>query len=218
MRNLTVNIQRGRVLTANLKTGIKGDSGVASVVSPLAYNSLTKIISVAEGYAIPANSKAEEWNAKSNFSGSYADLTNKPAPYTDDLARTAVSSVGYLVAGDIANKADLVNGVVPASQLPSYVDDVLEYANLTLFPAIGENGKIYIDLQTNLVYRWTSSIYVEISKSLALGETSSTAYAGDKGKTAYDHSQLTGNPHNLTASDIGLGNIKNMTIAMAVAL
>lgn len=74
------------------------------------------------------------------------------------------------------------NGQVPASQLPSFVDDVLEYANKSAFPATGETGKIYVALDTNLTWRWSGSAYVEISKSLALGETASTAYAGDKGK------------------------------------
>ena len=74
------------------------------------------------------------------------------------------------------------NGQVPASQLPSFVDDVLEYANKSAFPATGETGKIYVALDTNLTWRWSGSAYVEISKSLALGETASTAYAGNKGK------------------------------------
>lgn len=74
------------------------------------------------------------------------------------------------------------SGLVPSTQLPSYVDDVLEYDTLTAFPATGETGKIYVTKDTNLTYRWSGSQYIEISKSLALGETSSTAYAGDKGK------------------------------------
>lgn len=78
------------------------------------------------------------------------------------------------------------SGLVPSSQLPSYVDDVLEYDNLTAFPATGETGKIYVTKDTNLTYRWSGTQYVEISKSLALGETSSTAYAGDKGKENRD--------------------------------
>ena len=57
------------------------------------------------------------------------------------------------------------SGKVPASQLPSFVDDVLEYANLAGFPATGEAGKIYIDLATNKTYRWSGSVYVEISAS-----------------------------------------------------
>ena len=79
------------------------------------------------------------------------------------------------------------NGLVPSSQLPSYVDDVLEYASKSAFPATGTSGKIYVALDTNLTYRWSGSAYTEISPSLALGETSSTAYRGDRGKTAYDH-------------------------------
>ena len=74
------------------------------------------------------------------------------------------------------------NGQVPAAQLPSFVDDVLEYASKTDFPATGEGGKIYVSLADNLTWRWSGTAYVEISKSLALGETSSTAYPGDKGK------------------------------------
>lgn len=108
----------------------------------------------------------------------------------------------FNVTTALAGKADLVGGKIPTSQLPSYVDDVLEYANLSTFPATGETGKIYVALDTNLTYRWSGTAYVEISKSLGLGETSSTAYRGDRGKTAYDHSQTTGNPHNTTAAQI----------------
>ena len=78
------------------------------------------------------------------------------------------------------------DGKVPSSQLPSYVDDVLEFASKTNFPATGEDGKIYVAEDTNKTYRWSGSSYVEISSSLALGETSSTAYAGDKGKANAD--------------------------------
>lgn len=86
-------------------------------------------------------------------------------------------------------KADLVDGKVPASQLPSFVDDVLEFDTLTNFPETGESGKIYVAQDTNKTYRWSGSTYVEISESLALGETASTAYRGDYGKVAYEHSQ-----------------------------
>lgn len=81
------------------------------------------------------------------------------------------------------------NGTVPSSQLPSYVDDVLEYASQSAFPTTGETGKIYVDTSTNKTYRWSGSTYVTIGSDLALGETSSTAYAGDKGaatKTTVD--------------------------------
>lgn len=92
------------------------------------------------------------------------------------------------------------NGKVPAAQLPSYVDDVIEAyksgadfyedsAHTAAKKITGESGKIYVDLHTNVTYRWSGTAYVEISASLALGETSSTAYRGDRGKIAYEHSQ-----------------------------
>lgn len=77
-------------------------------------------------------------------------------------------------------------GKVPSSQLPSYVDDVIEIDTFNNLPSTGESGKIYITQDTNLTYRWSGSAYTEISKSLALGETSSTAYPGDKGKSTTD--------------------------------
>jgi len=126
-------------------------------------------------------------------------------------------------------------GKVPASQLPSYVDDVLEYDNQAGFPTTGETGKIYIAKDTNKTYRWSGSDYVEISASLALGTTSSTAFRGDYGQIAYTHSQsahapsdaqknsditkaeieakltgtITTHSHTVTKGDVGLGNVTN---------
>lgn len=105
------------------------------------------------------------------------------------------------VANGIATLDDA--GKVPASQLPSYVDDVLEgylktedgkfYKEAAYTTAyIPEDGKIYVDLSTNKSYRWSGSVYVEIAGGVALGETEQTAYRGDRGKIAYDHSQT---PH-----------------------
>lgn len=54
---------------------------------------------------------------------------------------------------------------VPSVYLPSFVDDVLEYADVGAFPASGETGKIYVALATNKTYRWSGSAYVEISAS-----------------------------------------------------
>lgn len=82
------------------------------------------------------------------------------------------------------------NGVIPSSQLPSYVDDVIEgfirgisfFTKEGIIITVPEAGKIYLDIETNKSYRWSGSSYVEIASSIALGETSATAYAGDKGK------------------------------------
>lgn len=57
------------------------------------------------------------------------------------------------------------SGLVPAALLPSYVDDVLEFANLAAFPVTGETGKIYVALDSNKSYRWSGSTYIEISPS-----------------------------------------------------
>lgn len=86
-------------------------------------------------------------------------------------------------------------GKVPSSQLPSYVDDVLEYSTLQDFPVTGEAGKIYVTLDTNKTYRWTGSVYVEISQGVVLGETEYTAYRGDRGKIAYDHAIAKGSAY-----------------------
>ena len=97
---------------------------------------------------------------------------------------------------------DKLSGVIDSSHLPSYVDDVLEYDTTASFPTKGETGKIYVSTGTNLTYRWSGTGYVEISPSIALGETSATAYRGDYGAEAYSHSKATGNPHGTTIAQI----------------
>lgn len=115
-----------------------------------------------------------EANVKALTTHEYTDA--KYIPLTQKGAANGVAELGS-------------DGRVPASQLPAYVDDVLEFATLSSFPATGETGKIYVALDTNKTYRWGGSSYVEISPSLALGETSATAYRGDRGAIAYAHSQ-----------------------------
>ena len=79
------------------------------------------------------------------------------------------------------------SGKIPSSQLPSYVDDVVEYADRASFPVTGEGGKIYVAIDTNRTYRWSGSTYVETNSGLALGETTGTAYEGNKGKANADN-------------------------------
>ena len=106
------------------------------------------------------------------------------------LGYTPVDSANLGQANGIATLDS--TGKVPSSQLPAFVDDVLEFATRSDFPATGESGKIYVALDTNLTYRWSGSTYVEISQSIALGETHSSAYYGDYGKVAYDHATAKG--------------------------
>lgn len=128
---------------------------------------------------------------KTNFTGSIA--SGNTGFVTGGDAYTALNGkLNTSLKGAANGLAELdADGKVPSSQLPSYVDDVIEVADYAHLPITGESGKIYVTLDTNLTYRWTGTGYTEISASLALGETSSTAYRGDRGKTAYDHATET---------------------------
>lgn len=141
---------------------------------------------------------------------------------TTDMNTALSGKVNTSSVGVASGVAELdANGKVPSSQLPSYVDDVVEgyykesdgkfYEESTYETEIvGEADKIYISIDTNIQYRWSGNGYSALGGALQLGETSSTAYRGDRGKSAYDHSQLTsGNPHNVTKADVGLGNVDN---------
>ena len=88
--------------------------------------------------------------------------------------------------------ASKLTGTIPTANLPSYVDDVVEGETTANFPEEGETGKIYVATSTNKTYRWSGSGYVEISASLALGTTSSTAFRGDYGNVAYTHATAKG--------------------------
>jgi len=115
------------------------------------------------------------------------DYSNTDKAIVDGVTTALAGKVDTSSVGTANGVAGLDNtGRVPSSQLPSYVDDVLEYASLSAFPETGEGGKIYIALDTNKTYRWSGSAYVEISESLALGETQGTAYEGNKGKANAD--------------------------------
>lgn len=83
------------------------------------------------------------------------------------VAGASIPTCAEITTG-LATKADLVSGKVPAAQLPSYVDDVEEYATFAALPAAGETGKLYVTLDTEKVYRWTGTIYSEVSASATL--------------------------------------------------
>lgn len=101
---------------------------------------------------------------------SYANLSGLPLAFTPAAHQHAVSDVtGLQTALDgkqaAGSYATLVGGTVPSSQLPGFVDDIQEYTNLAAFPATGEVGKLFVARDTNKVYRWSGSTYVEISAS-----------------------------------------------------
>nr|DAI06325.1 MAG TPA: Peptidase [Crassvirales sp.] len=120
-------------------------------------------------------------------------LTKALSPYsTTSQMNTAIGNAvkDYIPLSQKGRAGGVVpldnDGLISSMYLPSYVDDVLEYSTFSALPATGESGKIYVTLDTNLTYRWSGTSYVEISKSLALGETADTAYAGNKGKENRD--------------------------------
>lgn len=134
----------------------------------------------------------------------------------NDVLNLIADSLGeYVPVADIFDEA----GTIRSSLLPSYVDDVLEFSTRDAFPDVGEGGKIYLAADTNLSYRWGGSEYVIIAQSLALGETSSTAYRGDRGKIAYDHSQTS---HRLSIAGLEVsalgGSIDTDALASALSI
>ncbi len=194
--------------TADTSKFLRNDNTWQSL--PAASTSVTGIVQLNDNI----NSTSATQAATANAVKKAYDKANHSHPYLATSLKGAKNGVASLDE----------NGLVPSSQLPSYVDDVLEYDKLASFPKTGESGKIYVAQDSNKTYRWSGTAYVEISASLALGETSSTAYRGDYGKIAYDHSQKahvtgvkgdsetayrTGNV-NITKANVGLGNVPNV--------
>ena len=162
----------------------------------------TTNITTLKGYFVNgvANKATADKNGK--------DITTTYATKTELNAKANVSDFNLFKnsKGQHDGLASLdSSGKVPSSQLPSYVDDVIEgyYYNSKFYKEeshkneiTGESGKIYTDLGNNKTYRWSGTTYTEISASLALGETSSTAYPGDKGKA--NATNIANNTTNIT--------------------
>lgn len=169
-------------------------------------NKADKTLASATANGLMSSAHYSKLEALDNNLASKVDKTTtvngKPLSSNITLTAADVGAIPSTQKGVANGVASLDStGKVPSAQLPSYVDDVIEgylsggkfyveSAHTTEITA--ESGKIYVDLTNdrNITYRWSGTTYVEISKSLALGETSSTAYRGDRGKIAYEHSQV----------------------------
>ena len=133
------------------------------------------------------------------------DLYYQKSEVDGKLSGKAASSHKHGAADITSVNASAITGVIASANLPSFVDDVLEgYLNGGKFyktknsdgtyatEIAGETGKIYVNLNDNKTYRWSGSAFVVISETIALGETSSTAYRGDRGAAAYAHAAAKG--------------------------
>ena len=169
-------------------------------------------------------------NADSASSVPWSGITGKPSTFTpsdhthdsryyteSEIDTKLNTKLNTSLKGAASGLAELDStGRVPSSQLPSYVDDVIEgYLYDSKFykesahttQITGETGKIYVDLTSNKTYRWSGSAFAVISETLALGETSTTAYRGDRGKIAYDHSQVAHAPSNAEVNQNAFSNV-----------
>lgn len=156
--------------------------------------------------------------AASSHTHTKAQITDFPTsmPASDVYSWAKQSSKPSYTISEVSGNlpASRISGTIAAANLPSYVDDVLEYASISKFPTTGESGKIYTALDTNKIYRWSGSAYVVISETIALGTTHSSAGYGDESRAAYNHSTKTsGNPHHVTKADVGLGSVDNTSDA-----
>jgi hypothetical protein len=145
-------------------------------------------------------------DAKGRLSAAASTAISITATQVSDFS-TAVDSRITLQKGQPNGLATLdATGKVPSAQLPSFVDDVVEYPNLASFPVTGEAGVIYVALDTNKTYRWSGSIYIEISPSdvtSVFGRSGAvSAQSGD-----YNASQITNTPS---------GNISSVTVQAAL--
>ena len=161
-------------------------------------------------------------NGSGDVSWSLEEIGAAPKTHTHSASQITsgtldAARIPTITDGKIQSvSASKLTGLIPTENLPGYVDDVVEYDSQSAFPKPGEAGKIYVATDTNRTYRWGGTEYVEISASLALGTTSSTAFRGDYGQTAYQHAQAKGSAfanglYKITTNDQG-----HVTAATAV--
>ena len=212
-----VTINRNLHVTGNITASADVVAYVAGAVTSDVLNALSVSVPLEKSgtnIALKVNTNQLEINGNNELQIKSNVLT--PAVHNQDIStinglQTALDAkLNTSLKGSNNGLAELdVNGFVKNTQLPSYVDDVLEYPAFANLPLTGESGKIYITTSDNKTYRWSGSVYAEISASIALGETSATAYRGDRGATAYNHSQVV---HNKAL--VGLSNVDNVSDAL----
>ena len=178
---------------ADVAIGVVNEAQQATANANQAAQSANEAATNANQAAASANDAATEAHTQAEYAKTQGDY----AKAEGDRVLAEKGQPGGLAELD-------ESGRVPSSQLPSYVDDVVEYSSRSDFPATGESGKIYVATDTNLAYRWGGTEYVEISPSLALGTTAETAGRGDWTQAGYNHSLIKdgSNPHKTTFASL----------------
>ena len=159
-------------------------------------NQDTLTLNAAKNYTNDSISAAKN-ELQTKINGNSSSITTLNGYFSNGIANKALGDKNgndITATYMLANLRGAANGVcplgsdskIPNAYLPSYVDDVLEYDSYSNFPTTGEAGKIYVAKDTNKTYRWSGTQYTEISSSIALGETTGTAYDGGKGKDLAD--------------------------------
>lgn len=188
----------GAVSSVNSKTGVvtitAADVGLGNVDNT---SDINKPISAATQTALDGKAALSHTHTytKADVGLNLVDNTSDASKPISTATQTALNAkVNTSLLGTVNGVATLdATGKVPASQLPSFVDDVLEYVNAAAFPATGSSGIIYMAVDTNSVYRWSGSAYV----NMASGSGGVTSVNSRTGVVT------------LTSSDVGLGNVNN---------
>lgn len=151
---------KGGTGSASLPAGMIKGNGTGSLVGAVAGTDFvipSGNVATATKLATARTINGVSFDGSANITINAVDATARIA----SIEKGAANGVATLDA----------NSKVPASQLPSYVDDVLEYANLAALPGTGEQGKIYTTIDTNKIYRWSGTAYIEISPTAGNADT-----------------------------------------------
>jgi hypothetical protein len=158
-------------VSANISITWNAISGKPTSFPPITHNHAISEVTNLQA-ALDGKQPAGDYQPAGNYAtaeqGAKADSALQLGAAISTISGLQAALDGKQPAGDYqpaGNYATLIGGTVPASQLPSYVDDVLEYPALASFPSAGETGKIYVVTQTGKAYRWSGSSYVEIVAS-----------------------------------------------------
>lgn len=225
----TYDAQTNKLATVQTVRGAIGQLSGGTISTPATSKTVTAIsqtngnISVSFGDIAITKSQVSDFPQLGD-----AALKNSVSLIDSSTESTTLPTVGAIrtiletkmdssVKGRAYGVAELdANGKVPSSQLPSYVDNVVEYADVSSFPATGESGKIYVDLSEKKTYRWSGTEYTVIGTSLALGTSASTAFRGDYGNIAYQHASAKGSAYSSGLYKITTNSEGHITSATAV--